>query len=534
MVFHPDLQLKLLIVSYTGDGSLAVFNMSTMTRLCTFPAVFALTLACSPDGKFLIAGTKVGIKHTMELYEMGRDGDSVSLNLVYSVSYPARTITALAASDSGLRFASIHVMDCEIWQPSILSDDNRHQGDSTTYSDNSNLSMPLIKSTEMLPKTPRGEITSFCLSADGKTALCGSEEGKVWAFATSDGSEIGMIFQTHSQSQINMIMSIERGDDEVIILADFSKCWSLLEAKHSSTNWSMASLLIEGETTGTTEHFLLSPTKENMLIVTMSTTSLFELPSGKLLQKKMIPKWNSKLRAASNCPSDDGLFMILEHTTLHVFYWANFEPAHTLHVKRDGDFIPSSLSTSTVQHQSQRFLVEMLSDSVILPNVTILSDHEGDYQFNCWDASHFGPSENNNVLKPQHDLHRLTSLLRVVICLSGSMLIFLDKDLWVCSVDLATFASTSLAKRYFFILPQWTDANGRVGAALTPELDLLFVNKQGVVVIKRWMTFSQTVTLASGAKSWEVVSRRMNDATLANTLQEASLEKIRRESHVLK
>ncbi|KAI1500933.1 hypothetical protein F5X99DRAFT_418859 [Biscogniauxia marginata] len=130
----------------------------------------------------------------------------------------------------------------------------------------------------------------------------------------------------------------------------------------------------------------------------------------------------------------------------------------------------------------------------------------GGTRLHCWSPKSFQATCDLPIAATSFEL--LTPRLRNVIAVVGSTLIFLDIDLWICSLDLSTFNNAPYAKRHFFILSEWLNVNGEMLCAFTSRNDFVFVNKNGIVLINRGLEFSEIITL-SPQNSWEVQAGSM-------------------------
>ncbi|KAK5990317.1 Protein SERAC1-like protein [Cladobotryum mycophilum] len=487
MAFNPNPQINALVVSYVL-GSLVVFDLDTLAPTFVLLEIFAWAMACSPDGRFLIIGTQ-GTAHIIKIYEFKKDRHSVTLVPVYSTSYPHKTISDIATGGSGIRFASIHHTECRVWDPSL----SLHR---------------LAEASHFEPNV-----------VDGKIAICGTEQGEVISFSTADGSELGMIYKDPDPDRVSAIALVEREGESLIVVAIREKYppgyhMVMAQVDTSSTRWVSTGVLLKREGTGEITTILINSAKDRALIYSFTSTILLELPSGNLIGKRDVLKWKSAVRMAGLCPSDDGLFMIFEDGDVYLFNWGDFSPAkhHKLDIVRE---VPSpewpNIQT-TYHYQNQDLFVEVLTD--VLDTTKLIGTQTGPSQLNCWDASQFCSAGDVVEISPRCGFQHLAKVLKTGLFLLESTLVFVDVNLWVCTLNLATFASTHMAKRHFFILPEWLNAVRLIEASVTPSQDLIFVNKQGLVVVKGWLATSQLVRLSPNSEAWEVVSKRQREVAL--------------------
>lgn len=497
MVFNP--RHDILVVSYVS-GSLAAFDTLTMSRILLLPHVSAHVFSWSADGRYLIVGTQSAKahRHTIEVYELGLDVDLINLGLVYRANYPHKFISQISTAKQGLRFASIHLTECHIWDLSRSL---------YTFSGSQHINEPgdasTLTSQQPCKTETRGELSSMVLSEDGTVAICGNEHGEIWAFSTLDGSAIAVLHRAEVPRVISRITIAEREDQDLIIKCDFRGMVTILRSSPSPNRWTKAVVVAQYDLDRhMIEQLLVSPTKDQLLIMTPMNTTMLELPSGRLLKQRDVPRYKTQIRAAHNCPTDSRRFMVFEDESVHLFPWSDVESdeGQRLRVERDGDAVPSQL-TDTLHFLGNGIYVE----NRVYPL-------EGN-RISCWASSEFtaAAGDTASVIKPRGGLQHLTDVLKDVLLVFDTTLIFVDYNSWVCTLDLATFASTCVAKRHFFLLPEWTETYGRPMAALTPNRDLVFVNLHRIVVVRNWIVSAQMLVLEPGSGDWRAISRRVKD-----------------------
>ncbi|KAL7911232.1 hypothetical protein GGI35DRAFT_492604 [Trichoderma velutinum] len=495
MDFNP--QHNILVISHV-NGSLTAFDTGTMLRILMLPHVSAHVLNWSADGRYLVVGTQSATahKHTIEIYELGLDIDSINLRIVYRTNYPHKVISKISTARHGFTFATIHLSECHIWD---LSRSLCKFGNYQHAIQYSNASLPNSQQPS-IPET-RGEISAMVLSQDGTAAICGNEHGEIWAFSTIDGSVISVVHRAPVPRVISRIAVTERESEDWIIKCDWRGLVTILECSRSPSRWTKATVVASYDLDRhMIEQLLISPTQDRLLIMTTMNTTMLELPSGKLITHRDVPKYKTKIRAAHNCPSDSSQFIVFEDDSVHLFCWGDAESdkSQRLKILREGDAM-SSQPTDTIHFQGNGIYVE----SLVYPL-------EGS-KISCWNSSQFTTSDKPATITPYNGLQHLTDVLKDILLVFQTTLIFVDYNSWVCTLDLETFASTCVAKRHFFLLPEWTETYGRPMAAMTPNQEMVFVNLHRVVVVKNWFTSVQTLILEPNSSDWQVIARRMRD-----------------------
>jgi hypothetical protein len=114
----------------------------------------------------------------------------------------------------------------------------------------------------------------------------------------------------------------------------------------------------------------------------------------------------------------------------------------------------------------------------------------------CWDTSLMKPG--GTSIEPFSGLGMIGPSIYHIIAITGTRLLFLDTDLWICSLNIETFASDLQVKRHFFIPSDWPPPTEEMQFQLSSNNDCVFVKKNELAVIKRGLDFSETITLSKG------------------------------------
>jgi hypothetical protein len=111
-----------------------------------------------------------------------------------------------------------------------------------------------------------------------------------------------------------------------------------------------------------------------------------------------------------------------------------------------------------------------------------------------WQSAEF--EVNIRVATSTGRFEKLGPRIEYMIDVLGTVLYFLDVDLWVCSVDLRTFSATQQVKRHFFIPSEWRNSTGRLLIRLTSKRDFVFAKHDEFVVVKRGLEFSEIMEIS--------------------------------------
>ncbi|KAH9907305.1 WD40-repeat-containing domain protein [Xylariomycetidae sp. FL2044] len=493
MVFHPDPDISALIVS-RQDGDLVIFDSCTMEMRLRKTEVYASTLACSPDGACLLTGDYRG---TISVYEFpGYDGNSLSL--FYRINAGDEHIRSLALSHDRSR---IRIISCQrsqtcVWEPAIpVQTDAEAWGQSDM---SSQLTIPQ-KASGLFDGSESAEITTLICHSDGTHVMCGDSNGDVAIFTTTDRLQQREVLYSHSKS-ISVVAIALAEPHNLVVTADESARVLVAKLPLSSEPSSRAEILADRRFPGAVFSLLINPANDRLLLLGRECYELWELPSGVLLKTQPLSRDQGR-QSVVNHPISPGAYILFSAHTATLLLWA------------DGEEIGESryqLQRSDSGAAPEKLLHECVSSaSVIVETIKDLGFGAATRLY-CWDPLLFQGTCDELRAAVQLDL--LAPFLRSVVAVVGSTLIFIDRDLWICSLDITTFNHAPFSKRHFFILSEWLNINGQVLCRLTSRNDFIFVNKTGLIAISHGLEFSETITL-SPQKNWKVHTGSMHRRT---------------------
>ncbi|PTB81557.1 hypothetical protein M440DRAFT_1459692 [Trichoderma longibrachiatum ATCC 18648] len=477
--FNPSPGTHFLAASYTGGG-LALFNTSTMCQIYHRPDIFANHVSWTTDGKRLVVGTGESA-YTLEIYKV-QFSEAVSLDFVCQVDHPGIPVTPLVVASQGKRILGAHSRQSRIWEFPMLELQGGEDREDAMTEDESH-KLELSPRDARAASGPRKDpIAVMAVSVDGRVVICGTESGEVVAFSALDGSWIAQLHQEH-RCAITSLVLVQDVEGDLVITGDQDGFVVFAEAMHEQGKWGSAKVALKERCGNLVEQMLLSPSKDRLLIITLSGSELWCSSSRKKLENLRVPRSSANLRRAVQFPLMDDRFIILEDSRSQVFYWHDFGRASegTLSLYRDGRLPEPEYVTNASYLSNDCVFVEKLADPLTGTRT------------NCWDASSFlAGGEQAAEAIPRRGLQALGCVLGDVIAVIDSTLIFLHKERWISTVDLDTFHLSLEVRRHFFIPPEWVSIFGSVVCVLTSERSLIFASRQDVVVVKGWMARWET------------------------------------------
>ncbi|KAL6804717.1 hypothetical protein GGI42DRAFT_367697 [Trichoderma sp. SZMC 28013] len=493
--FNPNPEKAFLAASYTGGG-IAIFDTNTMSQIYFRSDMFANHVSWTSDGNHIIIGTGE-ITYTLEIYKM-QASDLISLELICQVDHAGTPVTPLVIASKGKRVIGAHSRQSRVWEFSAL--DSQYKKEDISVDAGCHKPALLSRNSWATTGSRKAIITVMALSDDGRVVICGTDTGEVITFSTLDGSRVAQLHQRHDCAITSLVL-VQDMHEDLVITGDEEGFVIVAKGLHERCEWGDAEVEFEKRCGNLVEQLLLSPSKDRLLIITLSGSELWDLPSNELLHSVRVPKSSANLRQAVQFPLMKDRFIILENSSSHVFYWHNFErPSEgsiTLH--RDGRLPEPEYATNTSYLCNEHVVIEKLADPLTGTRT------------NCWNTDNFLCSDGVVEVSPRRGLQTLSCVLGDVISVTQDALVFLHRDRWICTVDLNTFPLAMEVKRHFFIPPEWVSILGTVICTLTPENDLVFASKQHIIIVKRWMGIWETDLLGHFDMDAEIEKYRETD-----------------------
>ncbi|KAL7945337.1 hypothetical protein V8C42DRAFT_54964 [Trichoderma barbatum] len=551
MVFNPNPDIIALVVS-CNDGRLCLFDYLTMTLTFTMPNVFAQSVACSPDGHSLVTGGSHGM---IEVFDFDHDYNGNTILMpIYRIDGLYDSVRGVAFGFNGLRFLDVHSQQCRVWEPTALV---RKNNELESTSDAATLPVTTVG---MLNGPDEPEITSLLeISMNGQCIIAGKRQGDVCVFSTTDGSEVGTLYR-HARGvsvigvalgeQKNMVVSAD--DSGRVLVGELVMPLEDIATQRQGEKHPTARIVLDRRFGGAVVRLLINSAADRLLITGHNFDELWELPSGLVHRQAQRSSTddsatsscsldcsratNSSARTAFQHPTNLEWFVIIAGDVARVFSWANYTELTStegIRLQRPMPLLePSSPGESSLSPKAERF-APLRFDSEC--SFTTASYHVGPgvvveflrasasapSQLHVWPAAIFDPKLPGTSAFPiiGSGLGLVSPYVRSVIGFSGpSSLVFLDTDLWVCSVELrSTVANRSgnvggirpsspstNARRHFFALSEWCDTEGELKCALsavpgvTPHTYsqvVVFVSGHRVVIVKGGFEFSEKLAV---------------------------------------
>ncbi|KAJ9137442.1 GPI inositol-deacylase [Pleurostoma richardsiae] len=505
VAFSAAPETSLLAAAYF-DGDLILYDTETGVVVNTHTSANSQTLCSSPDGRTLAAGDSRG---NIELY------DFPTLKFLYRIQFEADAlkIRTLAFTADNLRLVEIRGSQCRIWEPSVLL---RQDADDETSDMISISTAPLEIQYEAVEAH---NITAMVCLRSAPFVFCGKEDGAVYVYDVQDSQNHQLFLQTRNCPVMLLHFDTE---SNILTCCDVaSRVTARRVSRKSQHEWEVSDILLDTRPARRISQILASGRHSRLLLSTDKHDTLWPLDGTadgdkyvKRIDGRESPRWVPHINSQH--------LILVEETGAKIYAWQTLE--HLASVTFAALDPPMVSSTIPLHHQ--RFFATVSRDP---PDST----PNRRSAIHVWNMDDFNVGSNFSSIKPAFDLGTLVTKIEHTIGVVGDRLVFLDRDYWVCSVDLtptrdlfrrrgvttgsmpvrrqsagASSPSSSAAPssstgipigmgnivRHFFVPYDWISLVNELHVDVGRGGEILFVKRSELAVIKRGLDFSDTGT----------------------------------------
>ncbi|KAL1868420.1 hypothetical protein VTK73DRAFT_3714 [Phialemonium thermophilum] len=461
MVFNPDESTPLLAVAYE-DGDLCLFNYERLELVKTVQE-HAFVLACSHDGALLATGSITG---TVQLLEFE------TLRLLFRVQVTDSHIQSLAFSADDSRLLDVRGTQCDVWEPVLPLAKSRLGGKSSTQED---------QNATVLGQPFEGPEIESLVVADSEWFFVGKSDGSVWLYRTTDVQAERLLYRGDSQSAV--LALVWGSSKNILVSADVAGRFivSLLQRGDRGQLVGPNRLLDvrQDVSEGAAIWRILLDESENLLLVsTMRSDTVWKIDEGKAISSSHFT-FRLPFDWANN-PVNESQRILIDGQGVSLWDWETCQllvASSDLAVPRSLRVtdcesvvsVPAALASRGMVVQHSRYglgnpaiTVHLLDPKEFVAGTTISS------------SAAFG--------------NAIADLLHLIgSC--DSRFVFLNKDLWVCSLRMLDGPRPGVQlTRHFFLPADWAKDPRSLRTAITKRGDILFVKGGEVAVIKHWLT----------------------------------------------
>jgi WD40 repeat protein len=481
LVFSPVPNSNSLAASYE-QGEIIVFDPFDQSIKASYKAnTDNQTLACSPDGRTLLAGDSSGFIRIFDFQSFDApDGKLRLLHMISGVEEPIRTLAFL----DDKRFVDLRGRKIKVWEPTAL-----------VRSEASNSDTESIASEEtMHPSPASGEgpdmITAMSIHPNGKHIFCATQSGVINIFEASTGKLLQTIFD-HSRGDTILWMILGKSGD-ILATAGISSKVFIHRIAHQR-EWTLEEKLLEYRMGEPIEQLLFNPGCTKILVVTTTRDMVYCLEEG----RQSSAHWETRLPGMwCNNPEDPEQLLLWVNQKLRVFVWNDLmEITAPDGIELDFD-LPDKFGIRNVFTGGRGSYVATVYSEV---------DHSrASIRLLFWDAKAAGQGRGSSTISPMYQVYGsrisdLVSTLGMIIGFSGNRVLFLEQDGWICSMIVDEHEPESYS-RHFFLPADWTSTNDALLMAWMPNNNIIFVKGDELAVIKRGLDLSQDIPLSARSR----------------------------------
>jgi hypothetical protein len=416
LVFNANPNIGLLAAAYE-DGDLALFNYWDQTALRVMEAN-AQMVACSPDGYTLVTGNSAGM---VQLFEFE------TLDLLYRINAFDYGVRCLAFSSDGLRFLDVRGQHCNIWEPSLLV--RKLQRDREDVISESVPTEPKIVGVADIDDVV--EITTLVCDATSDFIFAGKSDGSVCVYETRTGNQMSTLYNHGDDISITSLCWGDKSN--IIVTADSSSQLIAKQLTYSKpAGWAASKPLLFKRLSVAINQLIMNADNNLLLVSADSSRSIWNLSSG-----KQTSTWSPLSDVPDYWiahPTNPLKCLSFRTVNIAVVDWSVTEDAildatipltlKTLPDERIKSVLASGKGYKLVVEISKKEREDSTTKVFIFDTAALQS------------ASVEGIDSEDQSFTPLSDFYSLSPHVEHIIGTYNSKLVFLDRDLWVCSVDL--------------------------------------------------------------------------------------------------
>ncbi|KAL9014036.1 MAG: hypothetical protein Q9173_001310 [Seirophora scorigena] len=468
MAFNPNPDLNLIASSY-ADGDLVTFDPWSQRKHAITEAN-AHTLAASSDGATLATGDGSG---TIQIYDFD------TLRLVYRSTAYDFDIRALAFASSNIRFFDVRGDHCNVWEPSAIV---RQTDPGDVYSEySSEGALADVETTESKSWDATQLITAM-VAIGVDTFLCGKEDGAIVVYDSKSGQQRQELYSHGTNTAITLLEW--NAGQSLLASTDRSSRFQVRELSRTpSGRWIAERLLLDQSADQAVRQVLLRPDGRMLLVSTLYTDHV----------------WDIQSRQQMNCRSG----------SRHSWRWVDcsFATQKLLHIV-DGDIkcfewlnldecaFPD-LFRFTLRDCSYPPIASLIAASSGSATTAICAyfreppGYQSRARLRLWSLSSASDFRDQSA-EDRANFDMIAREVKAVIGFYKMLLLFLDQNGWVCSLNADNKSKEKGYTRHFFVPYSW-HCSGELIFAVTPKGSVALARKDGIAVFHRGLDFEDCI-----------------------------------------
>ena len=479
LCFNPAPDANSLAAAYEG-GTMLIFdplqeddNIKASHKADTDTQ----TLACSPCGRTLISGDSRGIIRIFDFEAF----DHERLKLLYIIHGRDNNIRSLAFCADSLRFVDIRGQQTNIWEPTVLvRQDVSEEMSETASLEVQEMAIPQAVEIDV--------ITTMCIEPFAKHVFCGTEGGSIKVFSVATGKQLKPLY-IHSNG-VAITQLAFSGRKAILASADAASRVLIWQLTSTPDSWETSSLLLEQRMEDPVENLLFNPYETHLLVATTLTDKLCSLSDP--TKEPISLNWTTRNAGIwAHHPTNQSQLLLIVRSTIRIYTWDSLglltpSSGIPLHIEDDlpSDFEIRDFHVGWAGH-------------VLATEYSAISQSRSRIRLLLWNTRLL-VAETERLAPMMREIGEgvagLVGTLGMIICMTDSLVVFLDDDGWVCSLDVGEVDSRLTSyKRHFFLPYDWLSTNDGLLCECTERGDIIFAKEDELAVIRKGLECVEVV-----------------------------------------
>jgi WD40 repeat protein len=461
VAFSRAIGTNLLATTY-WDGDLIVYDTEYGELKAYVSGINAMVLTASPDGRTLAGADSQG---NIVLF------DFETLRFLCRVQFDNSAIIAksLAFTADNLRLIEVRGNQCRVWEPPVLLRQDAEDDNSDTVS----LSTGPHEVDYQATDAP--SITAMTCIKQAPIVFCGKEDGSVHVYDISTEVQSQQLFVQTAGCPIKLLHFDNEGG--ILCCGDLSsRVAGRRLVRRQRTKWDVSEPLIDTRPATTVTQILGSGKNSRLLLSSEKHNTLWPMP------KRGEEIWITQLSGHKTTrwlphPSNADYLILMNEAEAQIYSWAKLECLCSVSLLTSNQPLTSIEHVVSLQHPQYFATIAKYSPQDRPPQLLI----------HIWNFTKLDLQSASAA--PVCELGALSSTVEVIIGISGSRLIFLTGDYWVCSINLN---SGEIPVRHFFIPYDWISVVHQLDMGLGRNGEIIFVKQSQLAVIKRGLEVTES------------------------------------------
>ncbi|CAN9479230.1 unnamed protein product [Alternaria alternata] len=480
IIFNKNPALDLMVVTFQ-DGLMVLYETAWAPEVVKTNQQDCQYIACSPDGRILATRSNSGV---IGLWDFG------TLTLLWQIKTREPLGRALAFTDCGTRIIDLQNHRVKVWEFATLI----RKG---TYDENSSATLPVLgvafgDEEDVVP------ITATCIHPTRDVILAGKEDGSVNVYSGVSGGLEDVIY-THKLDGCVRRITVSAGD--IVASQDASNKVMAYRLKQESPNhFSATQKLMDLHMEEPAEQLLINGTGDRLLISTATTDQLWirsetsTFKRAKVLEapSRFAWRWMSSIRVS-------GTLLLFVDQTIRRFNWDTLD-------ELDVTDPPRKIKISTTSLTGSDVVLKALETDVTGTNIIAEFSHQLDSKATerliVWQADNSASQEESASIEPSLVLSSIE--IKHLLGIFEHSIVYLNHNLWVCSIDLQESTMKRQVKKHFFVPLEFLGHNDGFMASVSKKGDVLFPTGKEIAVVRNGLKqFLDSYNLASEVHGWD-------------------------------